>query len=368
MYAVYYWMALCYEETKNIRHTINNLEIFVNISLPTTAPAYFGEIGRYHQTKTKIESELQAKIAELKSSLHETEWQNIQDLARDKDYVSALKIAKQLIANHPDQKTAGLAIKQLETIKFHAAIQNLGTQVLQTKDAEKIPQIHLQIGRIYEHNLQDYNQALTSYEQAIKKSTDSNWAAEARYRSALILTFHKKAQTKAITVYNELINSHPSSWQAMMANFQLGEIYRSLDKFDQALRAYKTTIAFPERVQYLADGYTDSFADRAHFRIGRVHHQDQRFGQAQATFKEFMKSRPNSPRLAAAYTYLAFIFQDQGNYDEAVQAYDRAIQLVKNDSSVQAEMIVNEAKELGFHQKDVETLTQQLINHRKKIQ
>ena len=368
MYAVYYWMALCYEETKNIRHTINNLEIFVNIYLPTTAPAYFGEIGKYHQTKTKIESELQAKIAELKSRLHETEWQNIQDLARDKDYVSALKIAKQLIANHPDQKTAGLATKQLETIKFHAAIQNLRAHVLQTEDPEKISRIHLQIGRIYERNLQDYNQALTSYEQAIKKSTDSNWAAEARYRSALILTFHKKAQTKAITVYNELINSHPSSWQAMMANFQLGEIYRSLDKFDQALRAYKTTIAFPERVQYLADGYTDSFADRAHFRIGRVHHQDQRFGQAQATFKEFMKSRPNSPRLAAAYTYLAFIFQDQGNYDEAVQAYDRAIQLVKNDSSVQAEMIVNEAKELGFHQKDVETLTQQLINHRKKIQ
>ena len=105
---------------------------------------------------------------------------------------------------------------------------------------------------------------------------------------------------------------------------------------------------FPERVQYLADGYTDSFADRAHFRIGRVHYQDQRFGQAQATFKEFMKRRPNSPRLAAAYTYLAFILQNQGNYAEAVQAYNKAIQLVKNESSVQAEMIVNEAKEAAL--------------------
>ena len=81
-----------------------------------------------------------------------------------------------------------------------------------------------------------------------------------------------------------------------------------------------------------------------------------------------MERRPNSPRLAAAYTYLAFILQNQGNYAEAVQAYNKAIQLVKNESSVQAEMIVNEAKELGFHQKDVKTLTQQLINHRKQIQ
>ena len=368
MPAVYYWMALCYEEMKNTRHAIKNLEIFVNVYLPTTNPAYFGEIGRYHQTKTKIESELRTKIAELKSRLHETEWQHVQDLTQTKDYVSALQIAKQLIANHPNRKTAGSAIEQLESIKFHAAIQNLTTYASQTKDSEQIAQINLQIGKIYERNLQHYNPALTSYEQTIKKSSNSDWAAEARYRSALILTFHKKEQTKAIKVYNELINLHPSSWQAMMANFQLGEIYRSLDKFDQALRAYQTTIAFPERVQYLADGYTDSFADRAHFRIGRVHHQDRRFEQAQATFKEFMKSRPNSPRLAAAYTYLAFISQNQGNYHEAIQAYDQAIQLVKNESPVQAEMIVDEAKELGFHRKDVEILTQQLIRHRKRIQ
>ena len=368
MYAVYYWLALCHEETKNIRNTINNLEIFVNIYLPITDPAYFGEIGRYHQTKTKIESELKAKIATHKSRLHETEWQNVQDLTKDKDYASALNIAKQLIANHPDKKTAELAIEQLGTIKFHATIQNLRNHVLQTKDTEKIAQINLQIGRIYERNLADYNQALKSYEQVVQKSNHSDWAAEARYRSALILTFHKKAHTEAITIYKELIDFHPDSWQAMMANFQLGEIYRALDKFDQALRAYKTTITFPERVQYLADGYTDSFADRAHFRIGRVHHQDQRFGQAQATFKEFMERRPNSPRLAAAYTYLAFILQNQGNYAEAVQAYNKAIQLVKNESSVQAEMIVNEAKELGFHQKDVKILTQQLINYRKQIQ
>ena len=368
MYAVYYWMALCYEEIKNVRYAINNLEIFVNVYLPITNPAYFGEIGRYHQTKTKIKSELQSKITELRSRLHETEWQNVQDLSQAEDYISALQIAKQLIANHPDQKTAGFAIEQLEPIKFHAAIQNLRNHALQTKDSEQIAKINLQIAKIYERNLQDYTHALASYEQAIKESIGSDWAAEARYRSALILTFHKKEHTKAIKVYKDLINFHPSSWQTMMANFQLGEIYRSLDKSDQALKAYQTTIAFPERVQYLADGYTDSFADRAHFRIGRVHHQDRRFGQAQTTFKEFIKSRPNSPRLAAAYTYLAFILQEQRNYDDAIQAYDQAIQLVKNDSSIQAEMIVDEAKELGFHHKDVETLIQQLINRRKRIQ
>ena len=41
-----------------------------------------------------------------------------------------------------------------------------------------------------------------------------------------------------------------------MAHFQLGELYRKLNRYNEALQAYKTTIGYPERDRYLAGGHT----------------------------------------------------------------------------------------------------------------
>ena len=151
----------------------------------------------------------------------------------------------------------------------------------------------------------------------------------------------------AIQSHQGLIEKYPSSSHTMMATFQLGEIYRTLNRYDEALQAYQTTITYPERNSYLAEGYKDSFADRARFRIGRVHYEDGRYNDARMTFQEFINSRPQSPRLAAAYVYFALMNQEREDWPRAAQAYNRAINLIDN-SHIQAEMVVKEVPRLGF--------------------
>ena len=79
----------------------------------------------------------------------------------------------------------------------------------------------------------------------------------------------------------------------MMANFQLGELYRNLNRYSEALQAYESTIGYPERDRYLAGGHKDSFSDRAQFRIGRVHYDDGRYKEAHLPLKSLLRAAPN---------------------------------------------------------------------------
>ena len=124
--------------------------------------------------------------------------------------------------------------------------------------------------------------------KSLRRHPESLWAAEAVYRTGVVYAEHLNDVEKAIESYQTLIANYPSSSHTMMAHFQLGEMYRTLDQYDAAVKAYQTTIAYPRQSHYLAQGYKDSFADQAEFRIGRVHYENQRFDTAFTIFQEFI--------------------------------------------------------------------------------
>ena len=137
----------------------------------------------------------------------------------------------------------------------------------------------------------------------------------------------------------------------MMATFQVGEIFRKLQRYDEAIEAYQTTIGYPEREIYLSGGYKDSYADKAQFRIGRVHFEDQRFTDARFAFEEFIKTRTDSPRLAAALVYLAIMHQQSGNKKQALDYYQQAEKIITNNH-IQKQMVVDEAGDIGLQSLD----------------
>ena len=131
-----------------------------------------------------------------------------------------------------------------------------------------------------------------------------------------------------------------------MATFQVGEIYRKLQRYDEAIEAYQTTIGYPEREIYLSGGYKDSYADKAQFRIGRVHYEDQRYSDARFAFEEFINTRTDSPRLAAALIYLALMHQQSGNKKQALDYYQQVEKIIANNH-IQKQMLVDEVGDLG---------------------
>ena len=362
MHAVFYWLGVCYEKLRDYRRAIDAFQTFLYAYLPELDPIYLGAIGKYDQNPVRVKMELEARIEQLKSDFPSVEWNRIKALIAANNYIEALPLTRQFIMEVSDSEYAQRARAQLRFIELHATIQKL-----KSTSGALTPYALFRVGKIYERELRDDEQAIAAYHQLIEAHPQSPWAAEALYRIGVVYAEHLNDTEKAIESYQTLIADYPSSSQTMMAHFQLGEMYRTLDQYDEAVKAYQTTIAYPKQAQYLAQGYKDSFADQAQFRIGRVHYEDQRYNDAFATFQEFITSRPYSPRLAAAYTFLGDISYKRGDVKNALNAYDNAMRLIEG-SPIQSEMMLDEAHELGFQEAAPMAVLQHLNELRKRVQ
>jgi tetratricopeptide (TPR) repeat protein len=362
MHAVFYWSGVCYEKLRDYRHAIDAFQTFLYACLPNLDPIYLGAIGKYDQDPVRVKTELETKIQQLESDFPSVEWDRIKELVATNNYIDALPRARQYIIDLPDSEHAQQARSQLRFIELHATIQKL-----QSTRGALTPYALYRAGKIYERELKDYEQAIVAYRQVIDAHPQSLWAAEAVYRTGVVYAEHLNNTEKAIEYYQILITDYPSSSQTMMAHFQLGEMYRTLDQYDEAVKAYQTTIAYPKQTQHLAQGYKDSFADQAQFRIGHVHYENQRYDTAFTTFQEFVASQPYSPRLAAAYAFLGDISHKRGDTKNALAAYDNAIRLLEG-SPIQSRMMVDEAYELGFQETDPTAVIRHLNELRKRVQ
>ena len=348
MHAVLYWTGVCYEKTLNNPKAIQAFETFLHAYLPQLDPGYLGQISMHDKSVSEVQVQIKKKIEELAEQMAATELERLNRARADRDFSEALSIARHLLATSPHTPQAEQAAAQLPTLQQLTAIENLREKL---RDQNLAPieaaRARLQIGTLYERKpLQDYPKAIEAYQEVLKHHADLTHSAEALYRSGLIYTEHLSTPNAAIQAYKQVIETHPNTLQAMMANFQLGELYRELHRYNEALQAYETTIGYPERDRYLAGGYKDSFADRAQFRIGRVHYDDRRYNEARFAFEEFIQNRTQSPRLAAAYVYLAAICENQGENAQAAYFYERAESQLK-DNAIQMTMLIEEASAFG---------------------
>ena len=368
MHAVLYWMGVCYEKNLHYPKAIEAFKTFLHVYLPQLDPGYLGQISMHDKSLSEVKTQIGQKIEELTQQMSEVEAERLDAARSEQNFALALEIAQNLIATAPDTSHAKQATEQISTLQHLAAIQNLHEQLHNNASGPiEAARALFQIGTIYERQLQDYPKAIEVYQEVSKYHPESTYSAEALYRSGLVHAEHLSAPNEAIETYKKVIASHPNTLQAMMANFQLGELYRELHRYNEALQAYETTIGYPERDRYLAGGYKDSFADRAQFRIGRVHYDDNRYDEAHFVFEEFIQNRTRSPRLAAAYIYLAAISEERAENSQAVEFYKKAEALIK-DNPVQMTTLIEEASALGTLQStDPDTVIQYLTEKQKRL-
>lgn len=370
MHAVLYWTGVCHEKAQNYPKAVAAFKTFLYAYLPHLEPGYLGQISMYDKSVTEVKALLHAKIEKLEEEMSKMENERLEKAVAADNFDDALSIARNLIAAAPETPDAAAAAAQLRSLEHRAAIQNLRAKIENgaLRNAENARAL-LQIGTIYERQLADYPKAIEAYREVAEKYPELPHTAEALYRTGLVYAEQLAAPNEALAAYEKVIKAHPNALQAMMANFQLGELYRKLRRYNEALQAYQTTIGYPERDRYLAGGYKDSFADRAQFRIGRVHYDDRRYPEARFAFEEFIQIRPQSPRLAAAYIYLAVIHQEQqeqGENELAAGYYKEARRLLTNNP-VQMAILIEEAGTLGFQATDADAVTRFLEEQLKRL-
>ena len=310
MHAVLYWMGVCNEKSLNYPKAIAAFKTFLHVYLPQLDPVYLGQISMHDKDPSEVKAEIGQKI----------EMTNRADVGGRSRTIECRAFGTKLCfsVRYCSQPCCHRTLIRLKRNRHQNRFSRSNTS-LRSKTSvsscikRRFPtpieaaRTLFQIGTLYERQLQDYPKAIAAYQEVLKHQPEVTYAAEALYRSGLIYAGHLSAPNEAIDAYKAVITSHPKTLQAMMASFQLGELYRKLNRSDEAVQAYKTTVGYPERARYLAGGYKDSFSDRAQFRIGRIHYDDDRYDEARFVFEEFIQSRARSPRLAAAYIYLAAV-------------------------------------------------------------
>lgn len=368
MHAVYYWSGYCYEKTQDNYGAINAYKILLDVYLPTLDPVYLGQISMYDKSVSEVIELTQNKINTILEELPMREFAKFELAVESGNFQKALSIAHNIMLNVSNPQIRKNVASQLPSIKHRAAIQKLMLYIQQNQidTTEKI-RAQLHIATIYERELLDYSNAVKAYRKVVEDHSESDYAAEAYYRIGLIYADILEKPNSALKAFNTVIEKHQNSIQAMMATFQVGEIYRKLHRYDEALNAYKITTSYPERELYLSEGYKDSYADRALFRIGRVYYEDKRISESRNAFEEFIKNRPESPRLAAAHIYLAVINQKNGETKVSIVHYRTAEKLL-TENTIQMQMVIDEVESLGFLSEDtilnnIQERKNQLLNN-----
>ena len=346
--AVFYWQGVCYEYLQDYSNAIDSYRTFLTVYLSEVDYGRLGDIGKYNESKLKVEDEIETKIRLLKEDMPRVEFQKAEELAQRGEYLAIPPIYRKIISIAPDSQYAKKAKEELRHAELMAAIQQWQNAISEQPDtfAAVLAQFH--IAKTYEEKLQDYRQAIEEYRKIVTKSQNPSWAAKALYNIGSIL-YNLEDNEEAIKAFTKLITEYPESTEAMMANYQLGEIYRSLSKYVDALKFYNQTIAYPGRNWHSRGGYVDSFADAAQFRIGVVNYENlKNLADALSEFDKFVKTRSASPRLAACYVFIGWINQEQKKYERASDAFRQAYDLVLNGNSVQAAMIAKEVRVMDF--------------------
>ena len=351
-HAVFYWSAVCQEKLKRYSDARRAYQIFLTVYLPTLDPVYLGQIAMHDKSVAEVTEIIRTKIRTLTEIIPKHEYEKIESLIEKGEFLNALSNARNLMVIAPNSEYAKRVTSKIRSLEYQAAIQNLQRKIEDRRlnEAEKAS-TRLQIATIYERELLDYAKAVNSYNVVIQEHSQSVYAAEARYRIGIMYADILAKPNSALQTFKAVIKHHPNTLEAMMATFQIAEIYRKLQRSNEAIQAYQTTISYPERELYLPGGYKDSFADRAQFRIGRVHFEDKRYSDARFAFEEFIKNRPGSPRLAAAHVFLAVMHHENSEKKSALNHYQKAEKLLKN-SAIQMQMVIDEAGSLGFQSTD----------------
>ncbi len=380
--AAVYWQGMCYEQLEDYDNAITAFSMFVQIC-PEEEIGWLADIGRLGERNVK--ERIESKIEDLRVQAPEAKWSAAERLRSRERYREALFTYRELMNKYPDSEYYEKAKVQADSVKNLAEIQ-IHEDIVGRKGMEA-PASQYRIAEIYEIEIQDFPRAIKEYEKVAANYPDTYWATDALYRMGLIYSGANSSDTrliksrksmkpdyhKAIEKYNQLIREYPDTYVAAKAYYEMGEIYRThLKSYREALEAYtKVVEEYPRQNLYVGDGYKDSLADEAQFKIGELYYENfQDYNMALKTFRKFLNDYPDSCRTAAAYSFIAAIQEKQKNNKDAVDSFERIIDIIV-DSDVQNSFFIRDAlhgsRSLGISQSRLELQRDIIKQIRQKI-
>lgn len=199
-------------------------------------------------------------------------------------------------------------------------------------------------------------EAAAHFEELLQRNAPGAFLEQARYWRAMAWHFEKDYE-RSRELFADYLKAHPKGAQAADATFRRAQALFNMKNFIEAykeleafLKTYPDSPPFDEACNLLGDAYLamgemdrglatyrrvsgrdGRLYDYGIFRTGQALKAMEDFEGMRRHFEEFLKKRPNSPRLTEALAQVAWVHRRLGQPDKAREVYWSAIEAHGND-------------------------------------
>ncbi|MCH8858286.1 MAG: tetratricopeptide repeat protein, partial [Proteobacteria bacterium] len=173
----------------------------------------------------------------------------------------------------------------------------------------------LQLLAMSEHRQKRYDRSGAHCREFLKRHGSHTLAAGIRFLSAEN-QFLAGNYAPAIRAYRDFLSNHPKDAQAARARFRLGMALYRTDEFAEAEKLLAGIVS---------DERGNELFRSALLALGDIHFQRGEWKQAERHLSDYLRAGLTSPSADSALLKLGLTRQRQGNYADAVEAYDRLI-------------------------------------------
>jgi len=171
-------------------------------------------------------------------------------------------------------------------------------------------------GGVIYYNMEDYNNAITTFQQLINDYPDSEYADEAQYYIAWSY-YNLASYEEAIIEFEKIEGNYPNSEFIDDAKYYIAYCNeKKLGYYVKALLQYYNFL----------DSFPDSeFADDAQLGIGDCCYAMKQYSSAIEGYQKVLDNYPQSPLLALAQYSIAHSYRRMAKYDKAIDEFEKVI-------------------------------------------
>jgi soluble lytic murein transglycosylase len=171
----------------------------------------------------------------------------------------------------------------------------------------------------------DYSRAQTEFQAALSSATDPEMRSIALWDLGRV-EYLSGNNGKALEDLQNLANNYPASPNSARANFLMGEIYTSLERYAEAVQAYTNYL---EQSPGVLDNFVQGKRGDAFASTGN-------YSEAISAYKASLAA-PHTGDDTALQIKIAQAYADSGDPDAAINMYD-TIMMASSTSSIKAQM------------------------------
>ncbi|MBI5047760.1 MAG: tetratricopeptide repeat protein [Deltaproteobacteria bacterium] len=165
-----------------------------------------------------------------------------------------------------------------------------------------------------------YVKAIASYNTIVTKYPESQYASASQYKIGLIYNLYLKDVRRAMNAYAALMLLYPNSKEIVMARQDIAEIYVKSGDYRKAIGEY----------QWLIKNTGGARSNNFQYQIAMAYLKLTDIKQARIELQEIIKNPPSSELGPKVYYEIANTYYLEGNYKEAIKAYEMVVSLYPN--------------------------------------